>query len=385
MTALFWVPLFLLVYVWLIYPVAICLLASIRKPNPISQLSWCDAPKVSIIVAAHNEAGTIGPRLRNVAELDYPKSQLEVIVVSDGSTDDTVDRVKEIETNGYPLDLCVLTLSDQSGKATAHNRAVQRADGEILVFTDAETTFEADFLQHIVAPFKNSLVGFTTGLLKFRETGGGVQESVGVYWRIEMHIRSWESRIGILATGTGACCAVRKRLFREIPKTGDVDFTTPLDVVLEGSKCIHCEKAVAYDSQHSDPGKEYAARVRMTSKNFRGTLARWGLRGLLLRPLVSIALFSHKIGRWISPFMMLMTFAGALYLWNQGGVYQLATVGQCILIVLAVLGRFGLGGTITRRVYAFFFANIAFAFGVIAAMRGKVPAAWSPHSGKGVG
>ena len=210
-----------------------------------------------------------------------------------------------------------------------------------------------------------------------RPVGEGCGE---VHGAVEQVLRRDESACGLFVFGSGACCAVRRDLFRDVPPTGDIDFTTPLDVALQGSLCIHCPDARAYDVLPESPSREFRARVRMTSKNLHGTLSRWGIGGVLRHPLYSLTILSHKICKWITPFLMILVFACSLALAGQSNIALAILLGQIAFIILAMVGAIFPGLPLVCHAWSFMVANVAFGMGVCKALMGRAPAAYRPLS-----
>ncbi len=337
------------------------------------------APGVSVVVAAHNEGKNLAARVDSVFSSEYPRELIEVVVASDGSSDDTVEVVEKMKEKYSRIRL--VEIKPQGGRSNAHNHAVPACSGEILVFTDAETVFEKDFLNRIVAPFGDERVGFSSGELHYRNiTSTTVTKSAGFYWRYEFYLRKKESRLGVYAFGSGACCAVRRALYRDIPPTGDVDFTTPLDVVLQGYRCIHVPEAVAFDVMPETPEHEFRARIRMTAKNFSGTLSRWVRGNGFAHPVYTMVIFLHKIGRWVTPFFMLGALFSSIFLLDGHPVYILGLIVQMLFYALAFLGYLGFRVAPARHAYSFLVVNAGFLLGVLKALFGYVPNAYKPMS-----
>jgi cellulose synthase/poly-beta-1,6-N-acetylglucosamine synthase-like glycosyltransferase len=363
--------------VWVGYPLSLWGLSYFKGRREMAPAGF--QPNVSVVVAAHNEARNLAARISNIFWSTYPDANIEVVVASDGSSDETpsvIDRLKE----KYPR-IKLINIAPQGGRSNAHNVAVQHCDGEILVFTDAETVFEPAFLQMIVECFQHKEVGFSSGVLKYRnQSSNAVTESAGVYWRFEYFLRELESRLGIYAFGSGACCAVRKSLYRNIPPVGDVDFTTPLDVVLQGKKCVHIADAIAYDEMPDSPEREFRARVRMTAKNLYGTIERWGIGGVLKHPVYTSVILLHKIGRWLTPFGMLALFVSNLGLLSSSIFYVVTFIGQAVFYLVAIAGSKGLNIPLAHTSYSFCLANVGFFIGVLRAATGRVPKLYKPVS-----
>jgi len=375
---LYWSAAALIISVWILYPILLWLLVNIRKSFTDLNLK-VDYQAVSVIVAAHNEAVNLSGRITNIFESDYPASKIEVVIVSDGSSDDTPSVIDKLKEN-YPR-INLVNIEHQGGRSNAHNVAIKHCTAEILVFTDAETIFEPTFLKKIIESFQRPDVGFSSGVLKYRnQSSNSVTESAGIYWRFENFLREFESSLGVFVFGSGACCAVRRSLFRKIPPVGDVDFTTPLDVVLQGRKCVHVPDAIAYDDMPNTPEREFNARVRMTAKNLYGTIERWGLKGVFAHPIYTLVIFFHKIGRWLMPFLMIALFFSNIMLLSEGHVYSIFFVLHVVFYLLAFAGYKKLNVPLARSSYSFCLANIGFFIGVLKAATGRVPNLYKPVS-----
>lgn len=362
--------------VWVLYPVLLWMFSG--DDNQQSE-SIKFAPKISVIIAAHNEALNLSARIQNIFSSEYPSSQMEVVVASDGSTDKTADIVNGL-IQQYPS-LKFIDISPQGGRSNAHNVAVRQCVGEVLVFTDAETVFEPNFMEKIVDFFQRDSVGFASGVLKYQNQGSSaVTESAAFYWKFEYFLRERESQLGLYAFGSGACCAIRRELYRDISPEGDVDFTTPLDVVLQGKKCVHVANAIAYDVMPDTPEREFRARVRMTAKNLYGTIQRWGIVGVLSHPVYTLVIFFHKIGRWLTPFGMLIMLFANVGLLADSYFFVATFVAQVILYALAFAGYKGANFSLAQASYSFCLANVGFFLGVLRAVTGRVPRFYKPVS-----
>lgn len=331
---------------------------------------------VTVIVAAHNEEKSIEKRINNLLKQSYPPRQLEIIVASDGSTDDTVrlaERYKEVK---------VLDFKEQRGRSSVHNDAVKLAGGDIIIFTDAETEFDQDFVAGIVKNFFDSSVGCVVGNLIYRTQGTSISVSEGFYWKFEKKLREVESKLGILTTATGACMAVKKKLWVSLDSIYDCDDITPLDVILQGYQVIYAPEAVAYDIPPSSIMGELKARIRMTAKQFNGALVKWGWKGWIQHPFHSYSLLSHKILRSLSPFFFIFSFFCSIFLFNHELVYRIAFLGYLGFYLLALTGLFGellkIRIPIASLAFSFCLANIGMGTGVVRAIIGKTPTAYKP-------
>ncbi len=369
--SIFYFSMGMLLCIWILYPVVLLALSRfIRQSGSYSGRKFLNE-SVSVIIAAHNEENNLKKRCENILSQTVD-CDIEIIIASDGSTDNSCQAVEGIDGVKF------IDIQPQVGRSGAHNIAVKQAKGDIIVFTDADTEFEEAFLRKVLLPFSDTWVGFVSGTLVFRNTDShSVSESVGLYWKFEMFLRRLETELGIHVFGSGACCAVRKELYKEIPPTGDVDFITPLDVVLEDRKCVHVD-AYAYDELPGSPKKEFNARVRMTAKNFSGTILRWGMMSVFRHPILSLVLFFHKIGRWFTSFFLIAVFVSNMFVIGLHEIFLLIFSLQIIFYLLGVLGYFNIRFLYSTQVYSFLLANVGFFVGIIRSVTGNIPRLYKP-------
>ncbi len=197
MTVLLWLSLGLLAYVYAGYPALMWVRARCAARPPGTSAGA--TPAVSIVVVAHNEARRVTERLENLLALDYPRERLEIILVSDGSTDGTVERARAYEHRG----VIVRAFAQRRGKPSVLNETVPAASGEIVVLADARQRFAPEALRALVRPFADPGVGAVSGelVLTRDEDGTAAGDGVGFYWRYEKLIRQSESRTCIQRWG----------------------------------------------------------------------------------------------------------------------------------------------------------------------------------------
>ena len=370
-----WVSLGMAAYVYAGYYLTLWVLARFSRR---AAMQWQrgghrDLPSVTVIVAAYNEAATIQGRLEDLSRQNYPRERLEGLVCSDGSTESTA----VLPWAYKAARVRVLDFPRRRGRGAVHNEGVKEATGEIVVFTDADTRFRPDTLRELMAPFENPRVGCAVGHLIFRGGGSGVAGAEGAYWRYELKIRALESNLGMLATGTGACMAVRRSLFRPLQGVADVDCVIPLDCIGKGYEVVYVPQAIAYDLPSASPRAEFRSRRRMTSRDLKATLASLGPRQWVRHPRVTWGLLSHKVLRWLSPFLLMLALASTSALAFSSGVFALLLVVQVVGYLLALVG--GMAAWAGRSVpvaslsFSFLLSNVAIGVGVVQALLGKAP------------
>jgi cellulose synthase/poly-beta-1,6-N-acetylglucosamine synthase-like glycosyltransferase len=326
------------------------------------------------VLAAHNEEKNLPAKLLNLAALDYPADRLELIVISDGSTDDT----NKIISSWQGSCRRAVVILEHRGKANALNCGVAEAMGEIICFTDARQTIAPDGLKHLVESFADPDVGCASGELVIRENHSALSSSgVGLYWRLEKNIRNWEGIAGSTVGATGAFYAVRKELLLPLPE-GIIldDVYIPVQVARQGRRVVFDPKAVAWDDFTPSPGQEFRRKVRTLAGNYQLLqLAPW----LLTRsnPLL-LQLICHKLLRLLVPLALAGTLVSAF--WIRQGLYEVALVLQLALYGLPVLTalriKVGVLSRLSNISLAFIMLNTAAAVALVYFITGR-KAVWA--------
>jgi cellulose synthase/poly-beta-1,6-N-acetylglucosamine synthase-like glycosyltransferase len=365
------------------YPAILSLAARFGDANdrPAGKLApLATAEPFTMIVPAHNEEANVSEKIRQtIPLLANPESKL--LIVSDHSTDATLAAAR---ASGHPQVLVVENAGGR-GRALATNFAVGFAQTEVLIFSDVEARVPEMTVQRMLAVLAVPQVGCVNPRSSLSHNPDDeVSKAAGIYFRFENWLRVAESKLGLYATSSGQCMAIRRKLFRALPATGDVDFTTPIDVVDQGYRCLHLPDCLAFDTMPPGPEAEFRSRARMVAKNFSGTVSRWGWRNVPRHPLYTWALYSHKILRWLVPFFLVGAFLCNVTLVRQSSVYQIAMAMQCLFYLAALAGwtssRVRKNWPIIGKIFAFVLANSAFAVGVIRAVSGNVPSYYVPTS-----
>lgn len=369
---LFWLSAVCLVLSWIGYPACIFLLVIMQKDNKFVKRN--DLQSVSFIIAAFNEEALIKDRINNLRLLngDYP---LEIIIGSDGSTDNTAEKAISF---GLP-EVKVFSFRENRGRAMVHNDCAVKAEGDILIFTDAETMFEKDFLEKILPYFADPEVGAVSGRIVYRnENKSDIGRSAGLYWRYEERIRMSESKLSILGFGTGAALAMRKTAYTSIGATEDIDYAATLEAAAKGYRVIYEPAALAYDFISETAEGAFRTRVRQTSRCFKSVLNRIFSRQILLkRPSLFCAALMHKTFRHLTPFFMLAIFISNFFLINSGIVYYISLFLQLAFYILAASGFLTddrVRGPLRHLLalpYNFVLLNIGRGVGVVVAIAGR--------------
>ena len=305
------------------------------SPRPVRRSS--DEPSVSAVMVVRNEEAVIARKIENLLTLDYPKEKLEVVIVSDGSSDRTVEVLAEFERDPR-VRVVVKTVSQ--GKAAGLNDAVAQASGEVLFFTDARQQIEPGALRLLIENFGDPEVGAASGELMLGDPASGeTGKGMGLYWRIEKKIRELESASGSVVGATGAIYCVRRNLFQALPQ-GTIldDVLVPMQVVGQGSRVIFDSRARAWDSPDLGDGREFSRKVRTLSGNYQLLqLAPWLLGS---KDAIRFEFVSHKLSRLAVPLALLGLLLASMFLPQP--FYRAALVAQLAFYVLSLVALGGI-------------------------------------------
>jgi cellulose synthase/poly-beta-1,6-N-acetylglucosamine synthase-like glycosyltransferase len=327
-------------YILIGYPV---LLAAVRfKPGPAVRKDLGYAPAVTAIVAVYNGAAQIRAKLDSILALDYPKDRLEIIVVSDGSTDATESIAKEYGDRGVQL-----IAAPHRGKATALNLAFERASSELLFFTDVRQPLDPMALRHLAANFADPTVGAVTGELRLLKGEAGEQADMDLYWRYEVWAREKQSRIDSIFTATGCIYAMRRELAKPLPPdTLSDDAALPLLAFFKGYRVIFDSEAIAVDYP-AIAGTEFRRRFRNLAGLWQ-TFVRYP-QLFSSKDRMRFHFLSHKFGRLALPWAILTIAAGTLLL-PEPRIRWWLTGAEAFFVLLALVDQFFPKGFPLKRV-----------------------------------
>ena len=326
----FWVSVGLLVYTMVGYPIVLWLLAAVRGREPKTPPEPSSLPSVSLIVAAHDEETSIVAWVRSALAFDYPREKLEIVVVSDGSTDRTIEWAAKA---GADLVLEV----PRGGKVTALNAAVERARGEVLAFSDANSTWGPDALRCLVARLADPGVGYVCGQLRLEGEPGENQE--GVYWRYEMAIRSLESRLAGVTAGNGAINAIRREDYIALEPSRGQDISFPFELTRRGRRAVYEPAAIAREPMASTLGAEFARKRRMHAGSWATILRHRMLSPRGYPPTYAFEVLSHRGLRYASPFLHVLALAANAALLGEGPIYTISLIAQLALLAAAAVAE----------------------------------------------
>ncbi len=382
MRALFWAATALVAWTYVGFPTVALLRARVR-PRPVHAADV--TPEVTVVLAAHDEAAAIGGRVDDLLRQDYPADRFRIVVASDGSTDATV---AEARRTGDPR-VDVLDLP-RVGKAAALNAAVDRAHGDILVFTDANTAFAVDAVRRLVRPFADPAVGGVAGDQVYLRPGSEDDAAANVgerrYWDLDRLVKHAESLGGSVISATGAIYAIRRELFVAVPEGVTDDFVTSTRVVEQGRRLVFEPSARAFEPTAGSGKREYRRKVRIMTRGLRGVAAVRTLLDPRRSGFYALQLFTHKVLRRVMVVPLGAIAIASTVLWSEGIVYRIAALGQLGVYGLGLAGLLARDRPVGRQPFlalpAFFcLVNIASLHAIANLVTGRRIDRWTPDRG----
>jgi glycosyltransferase involved in cell wall biosynthesis len=371
----FWAAAAVLAYTWVGYPALLRVLSRLaRAPRGGSAAR----PSLSVIVAAYNEAGCVRAKIDGTLAQRYPGRKLEIIVVSDGSTDAT-----DALVSAHPDPRVRLIRQEpRAGKSPALNRGAGAARGEVLVFTDANAMFAPDALARLAGPFADPRVGLVSGQGVYGDTAGDARVVSSGYVRYEAALKAGESALGFLASADGAIYAMRRDLYRDLAGAEVNDFLHPIQVALAGFVSRFDPHAYTIEPPSTDGGQEFRRHVRIVAQGMH-LLRRWLPALVAARRWRAVwMLVSHRALRWLNAPALATLLAANVLALSQGPLYAIVLAGQAAFYALAVAGwlaeRAGRGLGRLAIPYYFCLVSAAGVAGFARFVRGRAQAVWAP-------
>ena len=379
----FWLAIFLVFHSYVLFPKILEVLARNKKQNQtIWDLTDEDLPEVDVLMAVYNEEKVIKEKILSLFDTNYPLEKINVYIGSDASTDKTEEIIRELMQNFPQIHLFSYS---RSGKSGIINKLYKESQSEIIVLTDANVFFEIDTIYHLTKHYKNETIGLIGGNIvnpDFKKTGISFQEKK--YLERENRIKYLEGiAMGAMIGAFGGCYSIRRNLFVEVPDKCLVDdFFIAMQVLRKGKKTINELSAICTEDVSNKISEEFRRKVRISAGNFQNLFTFLDL----LSPFqlgISFCFVSHKVIRWITPFLLIGLFILNLLLLSSGySIYLLTMIGQ-ITVMLGVLvdrifKKIGLDSRILRFITHFYTMNFALLVGFINYSKGVKTTTWKP-------
>ena len=368
----FWLATGLVAFAYVGYPLVVWALARVR-PVPAGGHGSTEVPHVTVVLPAHNERANIVAKLKNLFELDYPSDRLDVVCVSDGSTDGTADLVRQ---HGGPR-VRLIELTGRGGKAAALNAGLERATAPIVVFSDASIMLEPGALRRLVAPFADPAVGCVSGEDQIAGSGGEA-----LYGRYELFLRRQESRLSSIVGASGCFYAQRRSLCAPFVPNLAPDFLSVLRTVEQGFRALSEPGARGSMTAVAHAGDEFQRKVRTLLRGMTTLAAYKHLLNPFRSPAYAFELLAHKVLRWLVPVLMALALVSNAALAIESPLYRALLGLQAVFYGLAAIGLLGwrpLAGTLPAKAAVYLvISNAAAAVAWVKFLTGVRQELWSP-------
>ena len=379
MTYLYWICLAIVIYSYVGYGIILYILVKIKKI--LSKKTKYDIdflPEVTLVVPCFNEADYIEDKIINSLNLDYPKNKIEFIFISDGSTDDTPQRIKKYN------EILALHESPRNGKAAAMNRAMTHVKTPIVIFCDANTHLNKEAIKELVKHYKDPNVGAVTGekriIQKDKENASTAGE--GIYWKYESFLKQLDSDFYTIVGAAGELMSYRTELYTELPKDTLLDdLTQSMQIALQGYRVIYEKNAYAAETASANVGEELKRKIRIAA----GAWQSMTRLGIAFNPFHNLKLrflfISHRVSRWtLAPFSLLILIILNILLFNVSLIYNLLLFVQVLFYAAALMGWYFENKKIKIKIlfvpYYFFIMNLCMYLGLARFLKGKQSVSW---------
>lgn len=364
------------IYSYFLYP--LILLALPKKNNfKIPTKSTEDnLPFITLIITAYNEESRIQEKLLNTLEIDYPENKREILVASDGSTDNTNLYVSKFSKNGVQL----LEVKERKGKENAQLAAINSAQGDILVFSDTATKIPKEAIKRIAITFADKQIGALSSEDRFITEDGKIAGE-GAYVKYEMWLRRLEAKVKSLVGLSGSFFACRKEICKNWDINVPSDFNTALNCVSQGYIAISHPDVLGYYPNLKDESKEYQRKLRTVIRGMAAIAHKPSVLNPFKYGLFAFEVFSHKIMRWLVPWFQISLFICTILIWQTNILFTLLLIVQIIFYALALIGlllKSARGHDFIKIPFFFMQVNTAIAHAGVQFIMGKRITKWEP-------
>ncbi|PUA27558.1 MAG: glycosyl transferase [Cellvibrio sp. 79] len=379
MEIFFWLSSLLVIYIYIGYPVLLKFLPKIPKYSENANEYY---PNVTVLIPAFNEEKHIEGTIKNKLDSNYPSDKLQIIVISDESEDSTDELVKAYAIKDPRITL--IRQSPRQGKTAGLNLAIPHANGEVVVFSDANSHYHPDAIQHLVNTFQDPDIGYVTGKMVYvNEDGNLIGDGCSAYMKYENHMRELETQTGSVVGVDGGIDAIRKELYQPMNADQLPDFVLPLKVVTQGKRVAYCEKALLNEESLSSAQSEFRMRVRVS---LRAYWAMWDMKHLF-NPFkyqwFSLQITSHKLLRYLAFIPLFVAFVTNGLITGEGIFYKASFIAQITFYSIAAFVALNDGSKnrIFGLAHYFCLINIASAMAFIKFLKREKIVLWKPRVG----
>lgn len=375
---LFWLLTICAIFSYFLYPLILLTLSKLQPTAHTNLPPSTDFPSASLIITAHNEGARIKSKILNSLACEYPENQLEIIIASDGSTDETDQIVSEFADQGVKL----IRPEQRLGKENAQKHAITHAKGEILIFSDVATEIPANAIISLASHFSNPNIGAVSSEDRFISSTGEIAGE-GAYVKYEMWLRKQESRLAGLVGLSGSFFAARKEICDDWDIHSPSDFNTALNCIKKGRKAITAPDVLGYYPDLKDPSKEYARKIRTVIRGITALTRHPEVLNPLKFGLFSFQVFSHKVMRWLEPWFLISLLTVNIAIADENIFYCLTLFGQIVFYSLAIAAHYNhklMQNSAIKLTYFFVQVNVALLDASLKFISGQRMTTWKPSA-----
>jgi biofilm PGA synthesis N-glycosyltransferase PgaC len=331
MIIIFWISIFLIIYTFVGYGFVLFILVKLKRlfVKPFVFVNEYPLPTVTVMVAAYNEEDIIEEKIENTLLLNYPKDKIQLIFITDGSS----DRTEEI-ISGFN-EVTLLHEDVRAGKMAAIKRAIPYITGEITVFTDANTFLNTDAINELVKHYQNPKVGAVAGEKRIlvEETADASSAGEGFYWKYESKLKKWDYELYSNVGAAGELFSIRTDLYQPVESDTIIDdHMIAMRIAEKGSIIAYEPNAYAMETASADVKEELKRKIRIAAGGIQSILRLKKAANPFRNPVFTFQYISHRVLRWtITPFLLFLVF-----ILNVVIAVQTSSVFYWVLLVLQV-------------------------------------------------
>ena len=388
MVILFWISIFLIIYTFVGYGFLLFVLVKIKRlfVQPFAFRKEAPLPSVTLLIAAYNEEDIILEKVNNTLDLNYPKDKIQVIFITDGSTDQTANKIRGFD------EVMLLHQDTRGGKMAAIKRAIPFIEGEITIFTDANTFLNGDAILELVKHYQNSKVGAVAGEKRIlvEETADASSAGEGFYWKYESLLKKWDYILYSNVGAAGELFSIRTALYEPVESDTIIDdHMIAMRIAEKGYIIAYEPNAYAMETASADVKEELKRKIRIAAGGIQSILRLKKAANPFHYPLFTFQYISHRVLRWtITPFLLILVFIlnGIIALQTNAVFYQLLFVLQVMFYLLSIVGLYFESKNIRVKAlfipYYFCVMNYAVLAGIIRYYKKNQSAAWEKSKRK---
>jgi poly-beta-1,6-N-acetyl-D-glucosamine synthase len=389
MEIFFWISLFIVFYTFVGYAFVLYFLVRLRrliKGKRFAPGMDQDFPSLTLVIAAYNEENIIEEKIRNTLELSYPEHKLNLLFITDGSSDRTPDIIAS-----YPQ-IKLMHTPARSGKIQAIHRAMHEVDSEVVVFTDANTFLNREALLLIARHYADPTIGAVSGEKRvMQDEVSDATAGEGFYWKYESTLKKWDSELYSVVGAAGELFSVRGALYKPVQSDTILDdFMISMLIAQQGYRIVYEPAAYASEVSSDNIHEELKRKIRIAAGGIQSILRLKKLFNPFSFPMLSFQYISHRVLRWtITPFLLILAFVlNIVIVASSGGwFYTLILIAQALFYFLAFLGWMLEKRKIKVKAlfvpYYFCVMNYAVLAGIVRYIKGSQSAAWDKAKRKG--